>query len=282
MIISPSISVRLALVLGLLIPLGAQAWQGNGSDPVEISIIDTRGRQFTQHPLREAGASNAYRAYLEAKQGEPYAILVRNRSRERLGIVIAVDGRNIISGKPSQLTSNERMYVLEPRQQAIYEGWRTGKDQVNRFYFTAAEDSYAGAWNDYTAMGIIAAAVYAEATPYRPWQPYGYKNDERDRSTQQKRSFPGGPEFFAQPGTGFGEEEWSPAQRVEFKPEREPLARYVYKYEWRETLCRRGIAHCPWPERRGWEGRDEYGSWKRQDDNYGYAPYPPGYRWNRR
>jgi hypothetical protein len=38
------------------------------------------------------------------------------------------------------------------------------------------------------------------------------------------------------------------------------------KYEWRETLCRKGILSCG--EKTG----------NRLWDNDGYAPYPPGYR----
>jgi hypothetical protein len=270
--------VLVGVFLFLLIPFSAQAWE-NDNDAVDIRVVDDRGHPLNQYPLRDSG-SRAYRAYLEANRGQSYAIKVRNRTRQRLGIVIAVDGRNIISGDPSQLTPNERMYLLEPYQEATYSGWRTGKDQVNRFYFTDAEDSYAGAWDDYTAMGVISAAVYREARPsyYQPQNPPYYWN--KKGSNQEKRSLPSNPGFFSEPGTGFGDEEWSPTRRVEFEPQREAMARYVFKYEWQETLCQRGIADCR-PSGRGYWGH-------RYDRGYdkGYAPYPPSYhrnhnRWDR-
>lgn len=259
----------LGVFLSLLIPFSAQAWENN-SDAVDIRVVDDRGRQLNQYPLRDTTRSGAYRAYLEANPGQSYAIKVRNRTRQRLGIVIAVDGRNIISGDPSQLSPDERMYILEPYQEATYNGWRTGKNQVNRFYFTDAEDSYAGAWDDYTAMGVISAALYQEARPYyyQPQQPPYYRDEKG--SNREKRSLPGNPGFFSEPGTGFGDEEWSPTRRVEFEPQREAMARYVFKYEWQETLCQRGIADCR-PSGRGYWGH-------RYDQDY--APYPPGHRRN--
>ena len=102
-----------------------------------------------------------------------YSVQIRNRSNERIGVVIAVDGRNVISGDRSNLSPNERMYVLGPYQQESYEGWRTGKNRVNRFYFTDEGDSYAGAWDDYSAMGVIAVAAFRENAPVQRWSQDG-------------------------------------------------------------------------------------------------------------
>jgi len=44
--------------------------------------------------------------------GGPLRIEVKNRLNRRVGLVIAVDGRNIISGTKSWLRNNERMYIL--------------------------------------------------------------------------------------------------------------------------------------------------------------------------
>lgn len=41
--------------------------------------------------------------------------------------------------------------------------------------------------------------------------------------------------------------------------------RHFLKYEWRDTLCRMGIVDCRWSRNRFWN-----------DDEDGYAPYPPG------
>ena len=129
------------------------------SSDVTIEIVsDERGPL----PKYDAGfgSERSRRSYVAARDGERYRIWVSNRSGNRVGLVIAVDGRNIISGEQSHLGPHERMYILGPYQTGQYEGWRTGRNQVNRFYFTGMSDSYAAAWGDYTAMSVIAVAVY--------------------------------------------------------------------------------------------------------------------------
>jgi len=103
---------------------------------------------------------------LEALKGDKYSVEVRNKSERRIGVVIAVDGRNIISGQKSDLKRNEQMYIVGPYETNTFEGWRTGMDRTNRFYFTEQSDSYADKmFNDASAMGTIALAVYREKLP---------------------------------------------------------------------------------------------------------------------
>lgn len=251
------------------------------SRDVEVEVVNDRGRPFPQYPLRRGGGSAAYKAHLEAVRGSNYSIRIRNRSDQRIGVVIAVDGRNIISGDRSNLRPDERMYVLEPGQRETYEGWRTGRNRVNRFYFTDAGDSYAGAWGDYSAMGVIAVAAFREAAPYpppprpQPWsegQEQGQRGDDRRMPSAPPDAAAAAPR--AAPGTGYGESEWSPSRRVEFEPERRPFARFFLKYAWRDTLCREGVIDCgddrPQPRNRLW------------DENDDYAPPPPRYDRNDR
>jgi hypothetical protein len=249
------------------------AWERFDGDDVEIAIVDDYGRELPQYPTRLQERRGVERAYLEAEEGTEYAIRVRNRSDQRVGLVIAVDGRNIISGDKSHLDNDERMYVLRAHESATYTGWRTGRNRVHRFYFTDAGDAYADAFDDHSAMGVIAVAVYREDGVYRP--------------APKKRRYlreDGGPErgpmaaesYRSEPGTGFGEGEWSPSRRVDFVPERRPAVRYFIKYEWREDLCEKGIIHCR-PHRR----HDRNRFWPDDDrrdqrwDHGGYAPYPP-------
>lgn len=67
-------------------------------------------------------------------------------------------------------------------------------------------------------------------------------------------------------GTGFGEETYSPSIRVRFTPESRAAERHFLKYEWRDTLCRKGIVDCRFTRNRFW------------NDDEGYVPYPPGRR----
>ena len=264
------------VVLILLGPTAVWAQRFDTSD-VEVDVVDDRGRSFPQYPLRGEGGPAVFKAYLEATRGRNYSIQIRNRTNRRIGVVIAVDGRNVISGDRSNLGPDERMYVLGPYQQETYEGWRTGKNRVNRFYFTDEGDSYAGAWGDYSAMGVIAVVAFRENLPVQPWgqEGPGYSDQRGLRHAPPAEAAPLGaaPGTKAEPGTGYGEREWSPSRRVEFDPERHPFARFFLKYAWRDTLCRQGMIDCggrPRPPRpnRLWD----------EDDRY--APPPPQDHYN--
>lgn len=236
---------------------------------VDIDIVSDRGFVFPMYtiaPARSQGvAYQTRRAYVEAIKGERYGIRVRNNTAHRIGLVIAVDGRNIISGAKSYLRKDERMYILSPYSSAVYDGWRTAKDQVNRFYFTEAGDSYAGAWDDVSALGVIATAVYFEKVYYEPPVAERTPQDRTLPATPAPRregAAKGSEKAESAPGTGFGEGQYSPSRRVDFLPEDRPAERHFLKYEWRETLCRKGFVSCRPAKNRFWDDED-------------YAPYPP-------
>lgn len=227
------------------------------------------------------GTHDTYRAYVEAVKGDQYGIRIRNNTARRVGVVVAVDGRNIISGEKSDLGRTERMYILGPYETETYDGWRTARDTVNRFYFTEPGDSYAGAFNDYSAMGVVAVAVYRErdvpALRSRVPDREGAGRGAEDRNVPGEpgpgsveegtpRSPAGGKSAEAA-GTGFGDEQYSPSIRVRFHPERRVAERHFLKYEWRDTLCRKGVVDCRFSRNRFWNDEDD-----------GYAPYPPGRR----
>ena len=248
------------------------AYQQQHKNPIHIEIIDDEGAAFNKHQSRHQ--HRTHRAYLEAKKGNHYQLRVRNRSNKRIAIVIAVDGRNILTGKKSHLRSNERMYVLSPYQTAIYKGWRTGKDKVNRFYFTSEGDSYSAAWGDHSAMGVIAAAVYNEKPTYRQ-APYAYKKKHKNEKKAK-----GSPSMKADDaGTGFGQEEYSASKQVHFRAQKKVAATYFYKYEWRSSLCQRGIIRCY-----ARQSDNRFWSHDHPDNHSGsneYTPYPPRYYYNK-
>jgi len=225
--------------------------------PIEISVQSDNRGALPEFPV--SGGSSYYRAYIEATPNDRYRLHLVNNSHQRVGLVIAVDGRNIISGQQSWLRNNERMYILDANTSADYEGWRTGGNQVNRFYFTEAGNSYAAAWGDTSAMGVIAVAVYAE----RP-RPEIYNR----MSEMGSAAADSAPASRAAPGTGFGETTYSPSTTVSFEPLPDPIEKVFLKYEWRETLCSKKI--LPDCRNSGSTGGNRF--WP---DNGGFAPPPP-------
>lgn len=270
------------LLAGLALLLGSTA----AAENISVEVVSDQGYSFPKYPVNASPGN--YRAYVQAEHNARYGLRIRNLTGGRVGLVIAVDGRNIISGKKSYLRNTEKMYVLEPYGVAAYRGWRTGRDEVHRFYFTEPSDSYAQAWGDQSAMGVIAVAVFAEKQRPMPYSDYGtseYGARRYSNYSNQAAPAPAAPSsrrykgrsksqaadsVESAAGTGYGEGEHSSSVRVEFRPEPYVLEQHFYKYEWRETLCRKQIISCSpasprQPHNRFWPHND------------GYAPPPPRY-----
>ena len=254
----------LVLCMVLVIPL--LAWTHVGiENVVDVRIVADNGNEFSKHRVYPRCHKEGNFFYVEAVKGDRYSIQVTNKSGRRVGVVIAVDGRNIISAKKSDLKWNERMYIIGPHETNLFEGWRTAMDTTNRFYFTEQSDSYAEkVFGDASAMGTIALAVYKEKIP--EIVPYSDKpsqmNESRagaapsapgeNRSTDKAKLQKG-----EEAGTGFGETNYSPARIVQFEPEYRTAEKIVLKYEWRSELCRKGIISCD-PKNRFWPDDQEF------------------------
>lgn len=239
----------------------------HGGNKVDIRIISENGSEFYSIPFQESrkGKTKVIKKYLEARRGENYGIFVRNNTAGRIGVVIAVDGRNIMNGKKSFLGNSERMYVIQPYDETRLDGWRTGQNSVHKFYFTNKADSYAvRTFSDSSAMGVISVAVFPEKK--KPDLLY-----ERPAPGESTRSTPAVPRKEGRfkglesdsAGTGFGDRKYSPVITVQFEPESIPSEKILVKYEWRDVLCRKGLLTC-WSE-----GKNRL--WDEED----FAPYPP-------
>lgn len=83
------------------------------------------------------------RRYLEALAGRNYSVVLRNNSARRVGVLIAVDGLNVVNGEISRLSNAEPMYVLGPWERTTIKGWRTNLESIRRFQFVDERRSYA-------------------------------------------------------------------------------------------------------------------------------------------
>lgn len=242
----------IVVMLSMLAVMPALARTDAVTQPaVEVRVISDNGAEYTRYRAHPACSHrNGSYFYMEAVRGEEYSIRVTNRTNRRVGVVIAVDGRNIISGQKSWLKNSERMYIIEPYATNVFEGWRTGMDRTNRFYFTGQSDSYAEkVFADASAIGTIAVAAYREkarqVTPVTP-------SDDKYSSRSKGAGGRGSSEKCAkdeEAGTGFGETTYSPSYEVAFDPETAAAGTVVLKYEWRSELCRKGITECDRPNR---------------------------------
>ncbi len=183
----------------------ARGYYQLGDVNVEI-VSDQRGLL----PVFAAGADRVQGEwrYIIGRDNERYRIRISNQSNERVGVIIAVDGRNIISGARSYLQSYERMYVLGPYQTHEYDGWGGIKNQGNnRFHFAGR--------NEYASMGVAEVAVFRDRHHQRYQKNHG-KGWRADRGMH-------GPRFAAQ---------------------KRPFETRLIRYEDRATLCRMGLIQC--------------------------------------
>src|SRR6185295_7715473 len=139
------------------------------------------------------------------------------------------------------------MYVLGAWDTQEYSGWRANLSEVNEFYFTEWQDSYAEAFGDRSARGVIAVAVYRE----KGWKLFSQQPERRANSAgsaardqaapsvaqseRQEKKAEAGSERADSVGTGYGDRRTEYVTEVEFSAESHASQRVFLKYEWRET-----------------------------------------------
>ena len=216
-----------------------------------------------------AAPDGSRRFYLEARQNRPYAVRLANRTGERVGVVLTIDGLNAISGE-RDVSGPGRMYVLDPWGSAYVQGWRTSLQEVRRFTFVDEKASYSarsGKANE--KMGWIEAAVYREIARPRvsdvvprygenEAQPradeYGRDRAEagaaqapREQDKAQgdaaKRGAPAPTGGY--PGTGWGDRREDRVELVQFEPQPHAADRVTLRYEYRSALYALGVLPRP-------------------------------------
>ncbi len=202
--------------------------------------------------------------YVEAGMGERYIIRLTNISFNRVVAVVAVDGRNVITGKKATLKYSSG-YVLEPNQSVDITGFRKSLSSVATFRFASPYNSYAMKMADrfekrkaFSKLGTIGIAVFTEketkiyrpdydkGIPFEEYEGYSYDND-----TSYYKSEPEQPKSSEQAvlsrdkrvGTKYGEDRYD---KVTYCYDFEPAYSYpdtiqVIYYNTREGLRSWGI-----------------------------------------
>lgn len=229
------------------------------------------------------------RHYFEAFKGQNYSLVVRNNSDRRVGVLIAVDGLNVVNGERTSLANNELMYILEAHEQADIRGWRTSLDEVRRFVFVDEQRSYAERTGQANGdMGWIRVLSFREVEPrwgqrykgreYNYNEPRSRSEDsrgnldspapqaarpeagERSRLQAEGESMPGRDD--SNPGTGWGRRQNDRVERTQFRAAAQATDHMVMRYEYRSGLQAIGI----YPQRSR--------LWDREDGHLGFAKPP--------
>ncbi len=261
--------------------------------PYSLDLVDEGGRVLPT--FHEHG-----RTYVLGMLGQRYLVRVRNASGRRAEVVMSVDGRDVIDGRPAGW--QKRGYIIEPHGQVTIDGYRLNEESVAAFRFSSVPRSYASRMGDARDVGVIGMAVFLERPPrYTPPLPMPYQSPSADRLGPEARSeaAPGGPgesgagapsseppsaalgksRQAERPGLGteFGEEHGSRVYQVSFeRASSRPDAVLTLRYDDRPGLLALGID----ADGRRWSSGEE--SWVREAANpfrrNSFAEPPPGWR----
>ena len=180
-----TLPAALAIAGALLAGPARADWEWNQDDwaqgqAVNVQLqVDGRAAPLYLSPRGDA------RRYFEAFAGRNYSVVLRNNTGDRLGVLISVDGLNVVSGQRSRLSPDEQMYVLGPWETTTIRGWRTSLDDVQRFVFVDEQRSYAERSGQANAdMGWIRVLAFREQRPW--WTPKPRPSyEDRSRSELQ-------------------------------------------------------------------------------------------------
>jgi hypothetical protein len=101
------------------------------------------------------------RRFVVGSRDSAYSIVLKNRCKSRLEVVLSVDGLDVIDGKSAGFS--KRGYVIASGETLEVKGWRTSPETVARFKFSTVAGSYANlAHGDHRNVGVIGLAVFTE------------------------------------------------------------------------------------------------------------------------
>ena len=150
---------------------GAHAWPAPARDEVNGNLVDVQVL-VDGWPVPLYARPGAWdKSYFQAFRGRNYSLVMKNQSNDRVGIVISVDGLNVVNGQRSELSNHEGMYVLDPYESATIQGWRTSLHDVRRFVFVDEERSYASRTDQANGdMGWIRVLSFRERHERVTWR----------------------------------------------------------------------------------------------------------------
>lgn len=299
---------RVALVPALMLAVMSAVPAGAAVGTRYETTAD--GRLVDVQVMVDGGATPLYfapgrhdRRYFQALRGRNYALAVTNNSGRRIGVLIAVDGLNVVNGERSSLRAGEAMYVLDPWERTVIRGWRSSLNDIRKFVFVDEERSYAERTGQANGdMGWIRVLAFNEKVQYgfdspgrindggrtrekdgevRPFDSRDERRgdepgvEEQEGGTVRGRNAPSAPKSLERvapptaqsvPGTGWGDKKWDPVRRVWFVPQSHAVDHLVFRYEYASGLRALGI--------RPWNSRDRIR--ERENGELGFAQPP---RW---
>jgi hypothetical protein len=270
----------IALIATLAVLVAAQ---GNGTNHGGHGGAQrTGGHIVTHRPIQErfgvevlAGgrARDKYpargRVYIEAVEGEEYALRLSNPLPVRVAVALSVDGLNTIDARRTTARDASK-WVIPPYGSITVNGWQMSSTRARRFYFTDERNSYANRIGRPSDMGVITAVFFRErrnrSEILLPPRPHEAQPRHEDRSESKRRTHDDAPSASsAQRGstsgrvmtapdadeeyaaTGIGRSVSNDVWSVQMDLEPSPAAEVTLRYEFRDALVRLGVLPRNYP-----------------------------------
>lgn len=288
--LAPVVLAALASLASLAAPAPTRAHSSPArSGPYTLELLDGSGAVLPTFHHRG-------RVYVLGSLGERYLVRVRNGSAARAEVVVSVDGRDVIDGRPAKV--EKRGYIVAPHGEVVVDGFRLSGASVAAFRFSSVKDSYAAKMGDARDVGVIGVAVFPERAPRRPAiaeRRHASPSDARAEAEAGSRA--GAPAPTAAPpsasaerhagakapaqdrpglGTEFGEERESHVTEVAFsRASASPAAVLSLRYDDRDGLLALGV------DVDGHHARRDDARLRERADPFrgsGYSAPPPGWR----
>jgi hypothetical protein len=229
--------------------------------------------RFGVEVLAGGGAREKYpargRVYVEAIEGEEYALRLSNPLPVRVAVALSVDGLNTIDARRTTARDASK-WVIPPYGSITVSGWQMSSTRARRFYFTNERDSYANKIGRATDLGMITAVFFRERRERTEIVPSPRPLESQTREDERgdaKRSAPdNAPSASANSGgasnrgriiapdkdadyaaTGIGRSVNNDVWRVEMDLESQPAADVTIRYEFRDALVRLGVLPRTFP-----------------------------------
>lgn len=138
---------------------GAPSQKWSARQPFDVSDVASVGVRSKGRYLK--GYSTGSGPIVIGEEGERYSIEVKNRTRQRIEVVLSVDGLDVLDGQSA--SHGKRGYIIAPRGRLEVEGFRRSFESVAAFRFGGVASSYAArSTGSARNVGVIGAAVFRE------------------------------------------------------------------------------------------------------------------------
>lgn len=128
---------------------------------IEVNITNDNGEKLNHY-------AHDGQIWIAGNNEEQYNINIRNKTADRIEVVCAVDGRDVISGEVGDYKT-ESGYVINPYSKYTIRGFRQSNDKVAAFTFSAPGESYSAKMGTPQNVGVIGIAVFLEKRGRFTW-----------------------------------------------------------------------------------------------------------------